>query len=81
MNDPQAISNPFYKAGPAWARWPLIILATIATSKFLIMKYSFLYSIDAVSYCFSINYYRCFFVNKSSIVSWLFTTITCYTYK
>ncbi|UJR22627.1 hypothetical protein I4U23_025668 [Adineta vaga] len=31
MRHPEAISNPFYNAAPDWARWPLIILATIAT--------------------------------------------------
>ena len=33
MNHPEFITSPFYNAGPAWARWPLIILATLATSK------------------------------------------------
>ena len=37
MNNPEAISNSFYLAGPSWARWPLIILATMATSKFIIV--------------------------------------------
>jgi len=31
MTNPHMISNPFYNAGPQWARWPLIILATMAT--------------------------------------------------
>ncbi|CAF0835801.1 unnamed protein product [Adineta ricciae] len=31
MQHPEAISNPFYNAAPKWARWPLIVLATIAT--------------------------------------------------
>ena len=33
MTHPDTISNPFYNAGPAWARWPLIVLSTLATSK------------------------------------------------
>jgi KUP system potassium uptake protein len=35
MTHPEFISNPFFNAGPLWARWPLIILATLATSKFI----------------------------------------------
>ncbi|CAF1257676.1 unnamed protein product [Adineta steineri] len=31
MQQPESISNPFYNAAPLWARWPLIILATMAT--------------------------------------------------
>ena len=31
MQDPTAIASPFYSAAPLWARWPLIILATMAT--------------------------------------------------
>ncbi|CAF3164371.1 unnamed protein product [Rotaria socialis] len=31
MHSPEMISNPFYNAGPACFRWPLIILATMAT--------------------------------------------------
>ncbi len=34
MTHPEYISNPFFNAGPSWAQWPLIILATLATSKF-----------------------------------------------
>lgn len=33
MHNPEMISNPFYNAGPTWFRWPLIILATMATGK------------------------------------------------
>jgi K+ transporter len=38
INHPESLSNPFFNAGPAWARWPLIILATMATSKFILTK-------------------------------------------
>ncbi|CAF1122433.1 unnamed protein product [Rotaria sp. Silwood1] len=31
MQHPELIKNPFYNAGPSWFRWPLIILATMAT--------------------------------------------------
>ncbi|CAF4459720.1 unnamed protein product, partial [Rotaria sp. Silwood2] len=31
MQHPELITNPFYNAGPSWFRWPLIILATMAT--------------------------------------------------
>jgi KUP system potassium uptake protein len=31
IDDPAAIDNPFYRMAPAWALWPLLILATIAT--------------------------------------------------
>ncbi|CAF0761725.1 unnamed protein product [Adineta ricciae] len=31
MSHPDTIANPFYNAGPAWARWPLIVLSTLAT--------------------------------------------------
>ncbi|CAF1466544.1 unnamed protein product [Rotaria sordida] len=31
MQYPELITNPFYNAGPSWFRWPLIILATMAT--------------------------------------------------
>lgn len=31
IGDPGAIDNPFYRMAPAWALWPLLILATIAT--------------------------------------------------
>lgn len=30
LDDPEAISNPFFRMGPEWARWPLVILATFA---------------------------------------------------
>jgi len=43
MDHPELISSPFYNAGPLWARWPLIILATMATSKFILKKHTFLY--------------------------------------
>jgi hypothetical protein len=84
MNHPEYISNPFYNASPMWARWPLIILATMATSKFISTKNSLFflkYHLNIFSYCFSSNHYRCFFISKSSSFSWLFTTITCYTYE
>ncbi len=31
LDDPSAIENPFYLLAPAWGRYPLVILATIAT--------------------------------------------------
>ena len=31
LNDPAAVSNPFYLLAPGWARWPLVVLATVAT--------------------------------------------------
>jgi KUP system potassium uptake protein len=31
INDPTAISNPFYLLAPGWARFPLVVLATFAT--------------------------------------------------
>jgi KUP system potassium uptake protein len=31
LDDPAAISSPFFLMGPDWARWPLVILATFAT--------------------------------------------------
>jgi KUP system potassium uptake protein len=31
LDDPTAIANPFYLLAPGWARWPLVVLATIAT--------------------------------------------------
>jgi len=31
MYRPDLIANSFYNAGPQWARWPLIVLATLAT--------------------------------------------------
>ena len=31
IENPAAISNPFYLMAPAWALWPLIMLATVAT--------------------------------------------------
>jgi len=31
IRDPSAVSNPFYRLGPAWALYPLIGLATVAT--------------------------------------------------
>jgi len=31
INDPAAVSNPFYLLAPGWARWPLVVLATVAT--------------------------------------------------
>ncbi len=31
MRDPQAVSNPFYRLGPPWALYPLIVLAMMAT--------------------------------------------------
>jgi KUP system potassium uptake protein len=31
LHDPAAIENPFFRLGPAWALYPLVILSTIAT--------------------------------------------------
>ncbi len=31
LEDPAAIRNPFYVGVPDWARWPMIVLATMAT--------------------------------------------------
>jgi KUP system potassium uptake protein len=31
LDDPSAISNPFYLLAPAWAQLPLVVLATLAT--------------------------------------------------
>jgi KUP system potassium uptake protein len=31
INDPSAVTNPFYLLAPSWARWPLVVLATLAT--------------------------------------------------
>ena len=31
LDDPAAISSPFFLMGPDWARWPLVLLATVAT--------------------------------------------------
>jgi KUP system potassium uptake protein len=31
INDPSAVTNPFYLLAPGWARWPLVVLATLAT--------------------------------------------------
>lgn len=31
LSDPSAIDNPFYFLAPQWARYPLVILATVAT--------------------------------------------------
>ena len=31
LEDPAAIRNPFYVGVPEWARWPMIVLATMAT--------------------------------------------------
>jgi KUP system potassium uptake protein len=31
MENPAAISNPFYLMAPAWSLWPLVVLATAAT--------------------------------------------------
>ncbi len=31
LDDPSAIENPFYLMAPAWAQWPLTVLATAAT--------------------------------------------------
>ncbi|MCE0763237.1 potassium transporter Kup [Pseudonocardia kujensis] len=31
LDDPRAIDNPFYLLAPAWARLPLVVLATVAT--------------------------------------------------
>jgi KUP system potassium uptake protein len=38
MSHPEHISNPFFNSGPSWAQWPLIILATMATSRFILLK-------------------------------------------
>lgn len=31
IHDPSTISNPFYRAAPHWAYWPMLVLATAAT--------------------------------------------------
>src|SRR6202012_4959287 len=31
IRDPSALSNPFFRLGPAWALYPMIALATVAT--------------------------------------------------
>ncbi len=31
LDDPSAVANPFYLLAPSWARWPLVVLATLAT--------------------------------------------------
>jgi KUP system potassium uptake protein len=31
LDDPRAITNPFYLLAPGWAVWPLVVLATLAT--------------------------------------------------
>ena len=31
LEDPSAITNPFFLMGPDWARWPLVALATVST--------------------------------------------------
>jgi KUP system potassium uptake protein len=31
IREPAAVSNPFYRLGPSWALYPLIVLATMAT--------------------------------------------------
>jgi KUP system potassium uptake protein len=31
LDEPDAVSNPFFLMGPEWARWPLVVLATFAT--------------------------------------------------
>ena len=31
LDEPGAVSNPFYLLAPHWARWPLVLLATMAT--------------------------------------------------
>ena len=31
LNRPEAIENPFFLLAPAWANWPLVVLATAAT--------------------------------------------------
>jgi KUP system potassium uptake protein len=31
LRRPQAISNPFFRMGPSWAIWPLVLLATVST--------------------------------------------------
>ncbi|HEY0813053.1 MAG TPA: potassium transporter Kup [Pseudonocardia sp.] len=31
LDDPSAIANPFYLLAPGWARFPLVVLATVAT--------------------------------------------------
>src|SRR5207342_957708 len=31
LDDPSAVANPFYLLAPGWARWPLVVLATVAT--------------------------------------------------
>lgn len=83
MKHPEAIDNPFYKAAPAWAQWPLTILATMATSMFVFLnKTKFLlcnFNID--SHRLSSNHNRSFFLDQSSMFSWLFATFSCYTYQ
>jgi len=31
LDDPAVVANPFYLLAPSWARWPLVVLATMAT--------------------------------------------------
>ncbi len=31
LDDPSVVANPFYLLAPSWARWPLVVLATMAT--------------------------------------------------
>ena len=31
LDDPRAVTNPFYLLAPSWARLPLVVLATLAT--------------------------------------------------
>ena len=31
IRDPSAVQNPFYRLGPSWALYPLVVLATLAT--------------------------------------------------
>jgi KUP system potassium uptake protein len=31
LDNPSAVTNPFYLLAPSWARWPLVVLATLAT--------------------------------------------------
>jgi len=31
LRDPEAIESPFFRMGPEWATWPLVLLATCAT--------------------------------------------------
>ena len=67
MNEPKAVDNPFYKAGPSWARWPLTILATMATSRFI-----FLYNNNFFSMYISIS----IVIASQAIITGVFSLIS-----